>query len=419
MSVTIASIITNTDTFFGDASTDRVSAAERLQFITESTAWLLEELGNEHMVSTYDLEYLDSVHRYKVTAPLADLLVGADLRRGQDLQMQSFARKSGREMAEDIAQRSTDPAWAIERFDDDAYLVVNFPAQDKVQTLADFDSLTGGGGTWVADGTNSDAENLTIDTNEFKHGSGSLNFDVDVSNSGNNRATVYLPDGNTHDLSQLEDLGSFIFWVYIPSVTYTSSLTLYWGSDIASTPATRSNYWAATVTTDINGNAFVDGWNEIRVDWNASTATGAPDATAISYFEFVVNYTGSQTDDTDYRLDYFRIAKPETLTFYYISWYVGENNTGTALTAFTATTDVPFFSGKYDQYKYVVAHKAASLMFLSVRLRDESMGEEAHARNALDRYRKNFESSKTREMKSFKILGVNLRRRSKRITRIK
>ena len=414
MSVTVSSLLTNLNTFVGDTTTDRISDAERYQALTEATAWLLEELGNEHMVDTYSLEFLDTVNYYKVTTDLANLLVGADLRRAQDSQTLSFARKSPREIAEDIAQdQHGDPSWAIDRHDNEIYLAVNLDSKYSARVLSGMDTTTDGG-SWYADNTGSDAENLTTDTNEFKQGSGSLNFDLDVSDSANNYGVIYC-QATESDLSYLEDLGSFVYWIYIPENLYTTSLTLTWGSDVSATPSTKANYWAATVTTDINGNALADGWNEIKVDWSASTITGTPDSSEIQYYEFRVTYSASQADDTDYRLDYFRVVQPEPLTFHYISWKVGTNSTGTDITAFSATNDIPFYSGQYDQYKYAVAHKAAAILYYSaLRLPEQGAVEEGQARQALDRYRKNFESSKTRETKNFKIAGVNLRRNSKR-----
>jgi hypothetical protein len=413
MAVTLSSVLTNTNTYLGDASTDRVSDAERYQAVTEATAWLLEELGNEHMVDTYDLDYLDTVNYYKVTTPLANLLVGADLRQGERDQVQSFARKSAREMAEEIGRESKDRAWGLDRHDNQAYLAITFPSKYQAQVLSSMNTITDGG-TWTADTTGSDATNLTTDTNEFKHGAGSLNFDLDVSQSVGNYAVIYLPDASSRDLSQYEDLGSFLYEVYIPENLYTTSLTLTWGSDTGATPSTKANYWSATVTTDVNGNALADGWNTIKVDWANSTLTGTPDSSAVVYYEFRVTYGASQADDTDYRLDYFRLVQPETLTFHYISWKVGTDTNGTDITAFTATTDIPFYSGQYDQYRYAVAHKAASILYYSaLRLPDQGAIELGQAQQALDRYRKNFESSKVREIKSFKILGVNLRRRNK------
>jgi len=418
MSVTVANIKTLFNTYTGDDSTDRISDSEKYGFITEATAWLLEELGNEHMVNTYTLQYLDGVNRYKVTTALSDLLIGADLRRDADLHDESFTRKSPREVAEEIGQDNKESVWAVERYDGDAFIVINHESEHSRIVLSTLDNTTDGGGTWTADTSGSDATNVTADVNEKKQGSGSLNFDIDVSQSGSNLATIYNPSLNSTDLSSLEDLGSWVFWVYIPDVTNFTSVRLYWSDETSVTPSTLSKYWSATVTTDINGSAFQNGWNRIKVDWADATKTGSPDSGAIVYMQIDFNYGAGQADDTDFRIDDIFIAQPERLTFHYVSWVVGENSGGTDLFAFTVDTDVPFFSGRYDQYKHAVAHKAASLAFYSpLRLRNEGALEESEAIKALDRYRKIFESSATREEKSFKIKGVNLRRR--RIRRIR
>lgn len=410
MSVTIASLITNLDTYIGDSSTDRISQAERFQALTEGVAWLLEELGNDHAIKTYALDYLDTIHYYKVTSTLGDLLMSADLRRDEEDQTLSALHKSARDIAEDIGQQSLDFAWSVERRDDDTYVVVTLNGNHQAKVVSDFDSTTAGGGTWEVDDTNSDATNLTADTVEKKQGSASLNFDVDVSQSANNRATITNSTLTTLDLSEYEDLASWLFWIYVPDVTEFSSVTLYWGSD-------SSNYWSATATTDIDGATFVAGWNQVKIDWADATKTSSPDEDEIDYIRIDFNYTASQGDDTDFRIDYLRIAKPERLTFHYVSWDVGENSGGTAISAFTATTDVPFFSSKYDQYRYPVAHKAASVIFQSLRLRDESREEMREAQSSLDRLRDIFPTSKIQETHNFKVRGVNFnlhRRRGRR-----
>lgn len=408
MAVTVASIITNFDSYIGDTSNDRVSAAERLQYITEATVWLQEELGNDLQNATHTLNYFDTVHKYKVTSSIADLLEGADLRRGESDQMYSFAHKSSRELAEEIGQGDTESSWAIERHDSNAYLVVNHISKYGARTISDCDSLTSGGGTWALDTTNGDGTNLTIDVNEFKQGSASFNFDADVSQSGNNKVEIYNDDLDELDLSDYEDLASFIFWVYIPDTTEFSSITLYWGSD-------TSNYWSATVTTELNGAAWADGWNRVKVNWADATATSSPDESAITYMQVDFNYTGSQIDDTDFRLDDILICRQEKLTFHYLSWYVGTDTTGaTDRTAFSATTDIPFFSGQYDQYKYAVAHKAAAIAFQNLRLLQEAQYEQAEAERILDRVRTFIPSSRTPETKNFKIRGVNLTRNRRR-----
>lgn len=404
MAVTIASLSTNFDTFLGDGTTDRVTDAERYQYLTEAVIWLQESLGNEHQDVTHEFDYFDTVHEYKMTSVLPDVTEVVELRREEEWNYTPFAYKSGRELAQEISAVDMEPSFSIERYDANTYLVVNLQAcQNKAQQISSFDSLTADGGTWEVDSTNSDATNLTIDTVEFKEGNACFNFDIDVSQSGNNRATIQNTELTSLDLSDYEDLASWVFRVYIPDNTYTSSVTIYWGSD-------TSNYWSATVTTDLNSNALADGWNRLKVAWANATATGTPDASAIDYIRIDINFGASQGDDTDYRLDDLKLIIPEKLKLIYTSWYVGHNSGGTDLTAFTADTDVPFFSGQYDGYRYAVAHYAASLAFYNLRLRDEAVAEETQAVKAFNRQKKMFPISKVKETKSFKPLGLNFRR---------
>lgn len=407
MALTIANLIVNFDTYIGDTSNDRVTAAERLQYLTEATVWLQEELGNDLQNATYTLNYLDTVNYYKVTSAIADLLEGADLRRSTEDHVYSFAHKSARELAEEIGQGASESSWAIERRDSNSYLVVSHGSKNTAKIIADMDALTSGGGTWVVDATNSDSTNLTVDTTEKKQGNASLNFDVDVSQSANNKATIQNTTLTSMDLSTYEDLASWVFEAYIPEVTNFTSFTLYWGSD-------TSNYWSATVTTDIDGSAFIAGWNKVKINWADATKTLTPDVTAVNYVGFDFNYGAGQGDDTDFRLDHLILVTPEKLTFHYISWNVGTNTSGTDVTVFGATTDVPYFSGQYDQYKYAVAHKAASLAFTNLRLREEANSEEIEAIKAFRRAKKWIPSSRTPEIKSLKVLGVNFNQRKRK-----
>lgn len=404
MAITIADNVTNLDTYIGDSSTDRFSSAQRLQFITEATVWLKEQMGSEMETKTYVLSYFDTLHDYKVTSAIADLLEGADLRREESDQLQTFSKKSSKELAEEIGQRATESSYAIERRDSNSYLIINHSSKYGYRQISTLESTTADGGTWAVDSSSSDATNLTIDSIEFKQGAGCFNFDVDVSQSGNNRATISNSTLNEMDLSDFENLGSWLFWVYIPENAEFSSITLYWGSD-------TSNYWSATVTTAANGSSWADGWNRVRVGWADATATSSPDSDEIDYIRFDLNYTGSQLDDTDFRLDDLKLARPEKLTFFYESWHVGTNSSGTSLGAFTATTDVPFYSGQYDSLKYAVAHKAASLAFSSLRLPNKAQEEEVEALQALRRQRILFPANRTPEVKSFKPLGISFTRR--------
>lgn len=404
MAITVASIVTNFDTFFGDATTDRVSQAERFQYITEATTWLQESLGNDHQNVSYDIDYLDTVNYYKITATVPDLESVVDLRRAEGLNYPSFTYKSPRELAEEIATENTDPSYTIERRDGQSYLGINYFPSNLAYTVFSFESTTGDGGTWAVDATTSDATNLTIDTLEKKEGNASFNFDITVAQSVNNRATIQNSTITSKNLSDWENLGTWVGWIYVLDVTFFSSLTMYWGSS-------TSNYWSATTTTTIDGGAFVNGWNRVKIVWANATKTGTPVSTAITYGRFDFNYTASQGNTTDYRIDDFKLVVPERLKLHYTSWNVGTSTGGTDITAFTATTDIPFFSGQYDNYKYAVAHKACSLAFYATRQRDEALSEATEAERDFRRQQKIFPKSVVTVTKSFKPQGLNFRRK--------
>jgi len=402
MSLTLATIQTELNSYLGDSSTNTVTAAQRLSAMTEATIWLQETLENDLQNATYSLDYWDSVYNYKITTSIADLLTGADLRRETEFQDISFAHKSSRELAEEIGQTATESSWTIERRDTNTYLVINHQSRFNAKNVSDFDALTAGGGTWSLDATNGDGTNLTIDTVEKKQGSASFNFDTD--GGANDKIIIVNTTLNTLDLSEFEDLATWLFWVYIPDVTNFTSVTLYWGSD-------TSNYWSATVTKDIDGSNWVNGWNRVKINWADATKTLAPDKTLINYIQIDYTYSAAQAADTDYRLDDLILVRPERLIFHYLSWNVGVDTNGTDITVFGATTDVPYFSGMYDQYLFAVAHKSAAILYRQMRQSNESELEERESERAVKRARKIIPSSKTPEVKSFKVMGISFLKR--------
>lgn len=397
MSVQVSDIITNFNTYLGDTSNDRVTAAERLQYVTEAVVWLKESLQNDHDIRTYDLSYIDTIHYYEITSTLADLLEGASLRRVEGKNADPMTHKSAEELAQEISVGYIgDDSWAIERRDGDTFLVINARPENYSTLVDSMDAV----GSWVVDSTTSDATNLTLDELVKYQGTGCINFDVDVSQSGNNKATI-TNSAVSFDWSDEEGKAVIVMDVGLPDVTEISSITFSWGND-------SSNYWTTTVTTDMDGNPFSDGKNTLAFEWQDATQIGTVDSSDITYLNYTINYTASQADDTDFRIDNIRIAIPETLTFYYLTWVVGTDTTGaTDRLAFSATTDRPYFSGRYDQYKYAVAHKAASLAFDNLRLGGEANKELALALDQLKRVKQIFPQSITSEVKSFKVRGIN------------
>lgn len=212
----------------------------------------------------------------------------------------------------------------------DKFLLVNYGGAGEMVQIHAMDSLTDDG-TWSADAT-TDATNISADTLIKKHGSASISFDLDVSQSANNYAAIVNTTADSTNLSSYEDKGTAFVWVYIPDVTYTSSITLRWGSS-------SSNYWEGTATTAWNGQSFRNGWNRVGVNWEDTTETGSPDSSAVDYLYVRITYSASQADDTGYKIDRFTIENPSVLELSYTSKYFVKSSGGTLQETFSATTD--------------------------------------------------------------------------------
>ena len=408
MATTVAVVQTQLNTYIGDASTDRVSAAERLQYITEGTIWLQTQLDNDHSVRTYSISYFDTLNYYKINAAISDVLDSNALRRFTYENGVDLTKKDSRELANEISQGAQESSYALERKDGNLFLAINHDSKYSQLQVSSFDSLTANGGTWVADAINSDSLNVRISNADGSNGdTGCLVFDLTVAQSGNNRGTIYNDGVTTEDLSDEKDLSSWVLDVKLPEVTYISSVTFYWGSS-------ASNYYSVTSTTAHDGSAFVADWNTLKFAWLGATVTGTPVDTAINYFRIDINYSASQADATSFKLDRLRLVRPEILTFHYTSWNVGTNTSGTQIKAFSNTTDIPYFSGQYDQYLYAVAHKSAALVFKALRLYNESDKEEVEALGEMNRIRKVVSKSRPGELKSFKVRGISFKRRGRR-----
>jgi hypothetical protein len=233
-----------------------------------------------------------------------------------------------------------------------------------------------------------------------------LYFDIDVSQSGGDAAIINNSTIPSMDLTKDENVSSWLFKLYLPEVGDITSVSLKWGTD-------SSNYWLNTTTTDYMGNALSDGENQILLDWTSATKIGTPTVSNIPYLSITISYDNTQGDDEGFWIGELAIARPEKLELTYNSWKIGRSSTGTALTAFTADTDVPFFSGQFDFFENYVAHKAAAILFKQVGLYNDASFEESEAEKEKYALKKNFPTTRIQRTKSFKVGGVNrtIRRR--------
>lgn len=199
-----------------------------------------------------------------------------------------------------------------------------------------------GDGTWTADTSGSDATNVQTNSVTFMEGSGSVSFDVDVSQSGQNFARIYNPSINIKDISAATQPYLFVY-VNIPTVTYVTSVDVIYGSDTGATPSTKANYRTFNATTQFGGAAFVSGKNVIGIPLSSSTQTGTVDTDSISYLEFKLNYSASQADMSSVLIDGIYLRDGELAELQYYTNAVVQSSGGTNKQYFTATDDVTIF----------------------------------------------------------------------------
>ena len=258
------------------------------------------------------------------------------------------------------------------------YLSVNLNKGNSklIDSLADYDN----DGAWaVAD----DAVNLTEDSNEYKE-IGSLKFNVDVSNSAENKATITNSTKSVQDLSDYEDRSYFLLWVYLPSTSITS-VTLRWGSD-------ASNYWYKTETLPVNESSLQIGWNRFVFSWEDATETGTPDDTAVDYYSISINYTASFTDTNNFRIEDLRLNTREQFDFEYFSTKMIKNtNTNVYQEEFSLDTSTESLDAPTD-LKPLVAQLAFYELLRKSKNVDKYERQEAQAEikeltdRALDKY---------------------------------
>ena len=193
-------------------------------------------------------------------------------------------------------------------------------------------------GTWIADTTGSDAANVQTNDLTFMEGSGSVSFEIDVSQSVNNFARIYNATMNLADESNLTSPYLFLY-VYLPSVTDITSLTIVYGSDVSATPGTKTNYRTYTATAQFGGAAFVAGKNIIGLPRSGSVMTGTVDTDSIRYVEVTVTYSASQADMSGVLVDGIILRDGELAELQYYGANIIQTSGGTKQQYFVNVDD--------------------------------------------------------------------------------
>lgn len=147
-------------------------------------------------------------------------------------------------------------------------LRINFLDSSKSININTISDITANG-TWATSGT---ASNLLVNTGTIINGSPVLQFDVAA-------GTGYLTNSTmtSVDLSNFANLASIFFLFFANPPASITSLSLRFGSDDA-------NYYENTsITTNYQGNALVQGFNQEGVAWSDLTTVGSPDPSNITY----------------------------------------------------------------------------------------------------------------------------------------
>lgn len=187
-------------------------------------------------------------------------------------------------------------------------------------------------GTWVASG---DANTVGDDTLFFRTGSGSLKFNITTSTG---TATLTNSTMSPKDVSGIAYLntGMFTMWVYLPSATNFTNFSLKWGSS-------ATVYWTNTVTAQIDGSAFTQGWNMLGFDWITATSSGSPtstDAAAIDYLQLTATLPLSMANQTAIRVNDIRVRQRRIFNLHSTTDYlVIDGTTGAAKEQFASGTD--------------------------------------------------------------------------------
>ncbi len=153
-------------------------------------------------------------------------------------------------------------------------LRIEAPTLVSPVTLTDTGTITG----WTA---TTGAQNITLDTVNSVAGGGAIQFDLAA---GSATGSIQISTLSPVDLTGHVNIDTLFAWVYLPSASAVTSLTLKWGSDLT------ANYYSLAATTTQQGTAFQTGWNLIAWPWTSATKTGSPTATAYDSVQLTVAY---------------------------------------------------------------------------------------------------------------------------------
>ena len=205
-------------------------------------------------------------------------------------------------------------------------LKVNLDVDDTKLQISSLDTTTAPSGTWSA---LADATALAADSNRFVEGAGSLGFDLTGS-----AATAGIQNSTFTDVDVTYHVayGVAISNAYINQTANITQFVLELGND-------ASNFYYMVATAQSDGNAFRNGWNQLRFNFVDKTETGNVTDTEVDFCRLYMVKTAAKSDD-GYNFDDITLHTGEIHHILYVSKFRWQTSTGTYIEDATVTTDV-------------------------------------------------------------------------------
>lgn len=188
------------------------------------------------------------------------------------------------------------------------YLRVNYNNKSLSVVL---DQVTGinNNGLWVSGGT---ASNLIVNNQTTNSGLPTVSFDALTGVATLTNSTL-----NPQDLTNHFDQGSTFFSLFLPNASLLTSASIKVGSDAA------NYYESSPLTSQFNGFAFKNGYNQLGVIFSDMAKVGNPDLSDVKYVEISAVFSGNS-----YGVSFMQIQNSLGFLFdiEYYSKYLFRNN---------------------------------------------------------------------------------------------
>jgi hypothetical protein len=324
--MTVDKILNKINDFLGYSGTDTTTEQDqKISAINSALSFMLGEFDFENSVKTTTLEFSEDQLVYSLPSDFVYLISLA-----YDNSIEPYISENNRrdwlyESPETLIKLGSKPADAVlySLEGNKIYILTKnvYPplSIEKCENTTGFSVLN-------------DAVNLGTSSAFKKEGDKSIKFDIDVSNSALNRASIKKTFSPSLNLKTYENKGSFTLWLYIQQTTNLTSISFNWATDGA-------NYYKTTITTQADGSPFAVGWNFLKFNWKNATIIGSPDPENISYIQLDIDYNSSFTSSNNWFLDDIKVLVYDPIVVKYYTNLVVKDASGSLKSSITATTD--------------------------------------------------------------------------------